>query len=375
MTQSRADVRAASLTGGEPSAKGSSDDAEMTIDDATELLRLPRTHAGTQPQHLIVTLLGDYWFGRREALPSAGLVALVEEFGISSSSARAALSRLARRGLLGLSKVGRRTFYSPTPYAERVLTDGRRQIFSFGRDPAGSWDGTWLVVIFSVPEERREVRHLLRTRLRWLGFGPLYDGVWVSPHHLGEEVSEVLANCGVDQATVLRTVPVNLGSEPLYSPMSAWNLDDMRSMYDQFIERFEPLVGRILKGRLSASESLIEREAIMDTWRTFPGLDPALPKELLPADWPRDHALEIFTRAYDSLGPLALFRFRQIMSAYSPELSLLAGHYTTETALQVNGLFGLQSPYHSKFGLRTCTTPLRPMMRLMSKTRIWREAT
>ncbi|HEY3240474.1 MAG TPA: hypothetical protein VGL92_12965, partial [Acidimicrobiia bacterium] len=52
------------------------------------------------PRHLLLTLLGDYWFGRTEHLPSAALVRLLEEFGVSATAARTALSRLARRGLL-----------------------------------------------------------------------------------------------------------------------------------------------------------------------------------------------------------------------------------------------------------------------------------
>jgi phenylacetic acid degradation operon negative regulatory protein len=64
---------------------------------------LPRMQAGGSPQHLLLTLLGDYWYGQRAALPSAALVSLLGEFGITEVSARAALSRLARRGLLELS--------------------------------------------------------------------------------------------------------------------------------------------------------------------------------------------------------------------------------------------------------------------------------
>jgi phenylacetic acid degradation operon negative regulatory protein len=300
-----------------------------------EPAKLPRAQAGAQPQHLIVTLLGDYWSGRTEPLPSASLVTLMSEFDISPSSARTALSRLARRGLLTVSKVGRSTFYSPTPLAERVLTEGRERLFSFGHDSAHPWDGSWLVVVFSVPEEQRDMRHMLRTRLRWLGLGPLYDGVWVSPHRVADEVAAALAECGVEQATVLRTVSVELAGASVRHPLAAWNLDELRTAYEQFIEKFEPLLERVRTGRVSVSEALIERTAIMDTWRTFPNLDPELPDKLLPADWPRSRAREIFATAYDTLGLLAEFRFRQVISEHAPELAQLASHFTTRTALQV----------------------------------------
>ena len=72
--------------------------------------RLPRSQVGTNPQHLLITLLGDYWYGRTEHLPSAALVELLAEFDISEPSARAALNRLTKRGLLLSSKRGRNTY-------------------------------------------------------------------------------------------------------------------------------------------------------------------------------------------------------------------------------------------------------------------------
>ncbi|GFJ95065.1 hypothetical protein [Phytohabitans rumicis] len=47
---------------------------------------LPRMQAGGSPQHLLLTLLGDYWYGQRAPLPSAALVALLG----SSASPRSA---------------------------------------------------------------------------------------------------------------------------------------------------------------------------------------------------------------------------------------------------------------------------------------------
>ncbi|WP_375500025.1 PaaX family transcriptional regulator C-terminal domain-containing protein [uncultured Jatrophihabitans sp.] len=296
-------------------------------------IQLPRSQTGAQPQHLIVTLFGDYWFGNTAHLPSSGLVALANDFGISATSARAALSRLARRGLLTSSKIGRRTFYGPTPRCVRVLEDGRQRIFSFGRDGLASWDGTWLVVVFSVPEEQRDVRHALRTRLRWLGFAPLYDGVWASPRGQADEVQAVLAECGVEQATVLRSTVITpeLGSSS--HPLAAWNLDQLATAYHDFIAEFTPLRTRVRRGRINASEALVERTAIMDTWRAFPNLDPELPPEVLPADWPRTAAYDLWAEVYDALTPLAALRFKQLLAEYAPELAELAHYDTTQTAL------------------------------------------
>src|SRR6185369_10554710 len=112
---------------------------------------LPRSQAGSPPQHLLITLLADYWSGQAEPLPSA------------------ALARLARRGLLAYSKVGRNTYYGLTERTAEALEASRHRVLSFGEHPP-PWDGYWTVAAFSLPEERRDLRHSLRAQLRWLGF-------------------------------------------------------------------------------------------------------------------------------------------------------------------------------------------------------------
>src|SRR6201981_2917402 len=56
-----------------------------------------------RPPRLLLTLLGDYWWQRTEPLPSAVIVALLAEFGVSDSAARAALSPLSGNWLLVMS--------------------------------------------------------------------------------------------------------------------------------------------------------------------------------------------------------------------------------------------------------------------------------
>src|SRR6266508_313964 len=168
--------------------------------------RLEMRAAGdAQPRHLLVTLLGDYWWGRTEYLPSAALVGLASEFGVTPAAARAALSRLRRRGLLASSKTGRRTYYGLTQRARLVLAEGRDRIMAFGTR-SEPWDGRWTVAAFSVPEQQRALRHALRTRLRWLGFAPLYDGMWVTAGDEAAAATAVLKELEIGMATVMTAV-------------------------------------------------------------------------------------------------------------------------------------------------------------------------
>jgi phenylacetic acid degradation operon negative regulatory protein len=294
---------------------------------ADDRVHLPRMQAGAQPQHLLITLLGDYWYGRREHLPSAALVRLLAEFGVTPVGARAALSRLARRGLLESSRVGRRTYYGLTERAAAVIADGARRIYSFGTG-ARSWSGQWTVAAFSIPEEQRDVRHALRSRLRWLGFAPLYDGVWVTAGDEAAAATSVLKELEITSATVMTAV-VAPGSPLTGDPLAAWDLDGLRRRYQQFVAKYGPLLERIGAGEVGASEALVARTEVMHEWRNFPNLDPDLPPELLPRPWPHAEARRIFVEVYNGLGPLAQVRVRQVLAEQSPDLAELASFHTT----------------------------------------------
>src|SRR6266705_1040324 len=253
-----------------------------------------------RPPRLLLTLLGDYWWRRTEPLPSAALVALLAEFAVSDSAARAA----------------------------RILDDGGRQIFSFGRT-SRPWDGMWSLVAFSIPERNRAARDSLRKQLRWLGFAPLYDGLWVAPRDRTAEVITQLAELGITTATAFRASTIT-GASPEGLPQRAWDLDGLRVRYDRFIASAGSLRERALAGQVSPVAALIARTRMMDEWRGFPELDPDLPDELLPGAWPRATARELFTTTYDLLGPLAAHRIRQIIARYSPELAVHATHHSSE---------------------------------------------
>jgi phenylacetic acid degradation operon negative regulatory protein len=296
-----------------------SSQAALSNGSADSEVQLPRPQAGSQPQHLLLTLLGDYFLDSSDYIPSAGLVGLLEEFGITSAGSRAALSRLSRRGLLASSKSGRHTFYRLTPRAAAVLREGSQHILGFG-GARHAWDGNWTVVAFSVPEDQRQARPILRTRLRWLGFAPLYDGLWISPHTPSEELDAVLDELEIEASTVF--VGRILDRAGRYSPLAAWNVEELRRTYADFIEEFTDLRHRVRRGAVGAAEGLVARTTIMDRWRNMPNLDPELPAELLPADWPRDEARALFVDVYDGLAVLAEMRVSQILAEFDASVAV-----------------------------------------------------
>ncbi|NUS05348.1 MAG: PaaX family transcriptional regulator [Nonomuraea sp.] len=287
---------------------------------------LPRARQGAEPQRLLTTLLGDYWFWRQEHIPSAALVRLLAEFGITETSARAALRRLASRGLLTSSRHGRTTAYGLPPRAYEVIEAHMRRLQSFGAVTPG-WDGEWTVVTFSVPEDQRDTRRALRDGLRLLHFGMVFDAVWVSPHDRTDDVVQLVRRLGVRGAAVFRAREV--AGDDLDPVLDrAFDLAALRQRYARFIDGHRPVAERLARSSPSPAEALRLRTAIMTDWRVFPTLDPDLPAGLLPAGWPREEARRLCVRIYDSLGDPAARRFREILAEFDPGLAGLAAHHT-----------------------------------------------
>lgn len=235
----------------------------------------------------LLTILGEYVAPDDRTVYRDALVRALEATGYKTQAARQAIARSVADGWLTSSRVGRRALMKISPETRRMLRAGYPRIYGFG--DAWSWDGRWLLLVVRVAEERREVRDRLRTKLAWAGFGSLNGGVWVSPH-LDRE-AEVREAVGDDSdATVLLFSADQLGGAAAAPAIvaEAWDLDAIAVQYRSFIDDFEP------EQPSDPRDAFAAQTAMVHAWRKFPFLDPALPDELLPDDWPRDRALALF---------------------------------------------------------------------------------
>ncbi|MEV0458228.1 PaaX family transcriptional regulator [Catellatospora methionotrophica] len=287
--------------------------------------RLPRRQAGNSPQGLATTLVADYTLPTRAWLPSAAVTTLLAEFGITSGAARTAISRLARRGVLEGSRDGRHSFYRLTGDAADELSAGGTWIARFA-EQARPWDGTWSLVAFSLPQEHDTRRRSLRGQLRWLGFAPLYDGLWVSPDPWNPTVAGRLATLGAGAMTVFRAAHVDLAATADRNPIEAWDIAGIAEHYAAFDRQWRPLLPDVREGRIAGAAAVRARTQIMDAYRHIPLLDPQLPVELLPAGWPRTRAREVFVEIYDGLAEPAQRHVVEVVgrSAGEPPIGITA---------------------------------------------------
>jgi phenylacetic acid degradation operon negative regulatory protein len=259
---------------------------------------------------LLLTILGEYVLPRDEPVWQETLVGALVSVGHSSQAARQALARSVRGGWLETTRVGRRSRVSLSSGAASLLATGASRIYTFGEP--WSWDGRWLVVILRVPEERREVRHQLRTRLAWAGLGSMGGGVWLTPHVSREtELQAAIRSAPAADATsfVASLGMLGQGSDVA---ATAWDLDEVRSQYQAFIEDFAAI-------RPSSGEAFFRMQTLLvHAWRKFPFLDPDLPAELLPTGWPRRRAHDLFTGRHSAWSGPARTWFEELEAGRPP---------------------------------------------------------
>ncbi|MGA6161505.1 PaaX family transcriptional regulator C-terminal domain-containing protein [Amycolatopsis magusensis] len=241
----------------------------------------------TSARSLLMTVLGEYVLPRESPVWTATLVDALALFGIEEKSARQALARAAGEGWLESERAGRRVRWSLTAPGRQLLTEGARRIYDFG-SAGKQWDDRWLVVLVSIPESQRELRHRLRTQLTWAGFGSPSPGVWVSPHLAREgEARTILDQLGAGSPMSFIASYGEIGEEETLVARS-WNLREVADQYEAFIDQFDALTP------IAGEEVLSAQTRLVHEWRRFPFLDPQLPARLLPPGWSGVKAAELF---------------------------------------------------------------------------------
>jgi phenylacetic acid degradation operon negative regulatory protein len=235
---------------------------------------------------LLLTVLGEYLLPRECPVWQETLVGALVSVGYTEQAARQALSRSTRDGWLRAERRGRRARMALSDGASELLRSGAERIYGFGEP--WEWDGRWLVVVLRVPEDRRAVRHQLRTKLAWAGLGSLGGGVWLTPHV--EREAELAATISDEAAAEATSFLASLGSmgDPSGVAAAAWDLGAVSEHYEAFIDDFARVRPASPAGCFRMQTLLVH------AWRKFPFLDPDLPVALLPAGWPRRRAHELF---------------------------------------------------------------------------------
>ena len=250
-----------------------------------------------RPQSLLLSFLGALVLDfDLPPLPSMTLLDLLADLGVAEAAARATLKRMTQRGLLTRGQVGRTAEYALTPLAEEVLRQARERVSS--PRPFEHPEGEWTLLSYSVPENRRDLRHRVRSRLTWAGFGGLRDGLWIAPGTVDVQAvlgrSDLADVAGLADAFAARPLP---GTDVDRLVHRAWDVPAVRAAHDWFIETWSrpPRV----------SGSMAQLTLLGTDWIALLRTDPGLPASHLGPDWPAATSTAVYRRTFEGLTPAA----------------------------------------------------------------------
>jgi|SRR5438093_8855288 len=256
---------------------------------ASALLDRFRASRPVRAWSLIITLYGDAIVPRGGSLWLGSLTAVMALFGIDAGHVRTAMSRLVADGWLERERIGRNSYYRLSKREEASFRSATRRIYFGAEQPS---DGLLRLALLGPGiEDRSAVRPLLERE----GFAALSPTVYVGVSDASPQVA------AVGGVFLLSADP---GSSGPAITAAAFNLAPLAASYRDFLERFAPL-DRSLAAGVPPADALVARVLLIHEFRRIVLRDPALPRALLPADWPGATARALAGRIYRRIVPAA----------------------------------------------------------------------
>ncbi|WP_404359043.1 phenylacetic acid degradation operon negative regulatory protein PaaX [Cytobacillus firmus] len=262
---------------------------------------------------MIFTLYGDYISHYGSKIWIGSLIKLLSEFGHNDQSVRAAISRMNKQGWVSAEKIGNKSYYSLTPRGQKRIEEAAKRIFKLKPE---KWDGEWRILMYTIPEEIRNVRDELRKELVWSGFGSMSSSCWISANNLEKQVFDLIEKYDIANYVDFFIARYAGPHKNIEIVEKSWNLTEINERYQEFISQYSQKYiidkNKILKGNMTDAECFVERTKLVHEYRKFLFVDPGLPEELLPDKWLGSHAAALFSEYYKELAEPASRFFESV---------------------------------------------------------------
>ncbi len=213
--------------------------------------------------------------GARPAeMSAAALVRAGELFDVPETTLRAAVSRMVAAG--DLVRDG-----GTYGLSERLLDRQRRQDAALRIDE-DDWSGTWEQVVITSSGRSASDRAGLRTTLTTLRLAELREGVWLRPANLARPLPAW-------PGELITTFEVTPAEDPVGLSRRLWDLAGWAATGRELLAAMaDPETARVA---LTLNAAVVRHLLV----------DPALPRDLLPAGWPSDALRTAYDRYRSSL--------------------------------------------------------------------------
>ncbi|MGI5132061.1 PaaX family transcriptional regulator [Pseudonocardia sp. CA-107938] len=265
---------------------------------------------------LLRSIVGMYLRELGGWIAAPALIELMGAVGVAAPVTRTTIVRVKQKGLLVAEARDGVAGLRLGPGAERMLARGDRRIYHPRMMAHGD---RWCLASVSVPEAERALRHQLRRRLQGIGCGNVSLGLWICPAFLVDEVVEILEELDLRRrATVFVTDTPDVGGDLPAAVARWWDLPYLRSLHDAFLDAHRADVAPV-----SGEQAFVTYVRAVDSWRLIPYVDPGLPADLLPADWPGRESTELFLTLRRRHGAAAGEHVAAVVGRWLPDAARL----------------------------------------------------
>ncbi|MGW8426147.1 phenylacetic acid degradation operon negative regulatory protein PaaX [Peribacillus simplex] len=268
---------------------------------------------GTNTQSMIFTIYGDYIRNYGNKIWIGSLIRLLKEFGHNEQGVRVAVSRMVKQGWIQSEKQGNKSYYFLTDRGVQRMDEAANRIYKM---KPNEWDGKWRILMYTIPEDKRQLRDDLRKELLWSGFGSFSSGCWISPNDLEKQINRLIEKYDINEYVDFFISEYKGPKENQSLVEKSWYLEEIENKYEEFIEKYSKqfIVHQsiINRGEMSDADCFVERTNLVHEYRKFLFIDPGLPKELLPSKWNGNHAALLFSQYYQVLAEPASRFFESV---------------------------------------------------------------
>ncbi|MDQ0880213.1 phenylacetic acid degradation operon negative regulatory protein [Peribacillus sp. V2I11] len=268
---------------------------------------------GTNTQSMIFTIYGDYIRNYGSKIWIGSLIRLLKEFGHNEQGVRVAVSRMVKQGWIQSEKQGNKSYYFLTDRGVQRMDEAANRIYKM---KPNEWDGKWRILMYTIPEDKRQLRDDFRKELLWSGFGSFSSGCWISPNDLEKQINRLIEKYDINEYVDFFISEYKGPKENQSLVEKSWHLEVIENKYEEFIEKYSKqfIVHQsiISRGEMSDADCFVERTNLVHEYRKFLFIDPGLPKELLPSKWNGNHAALLFSQYYQVLAEPASRFFESV---------------------------------------------------------------
>jgi phenylacetic acid degradation operon negative regulatory protein len=268
---------------------------------------------GENTRSMIFTIYGDHIHHYGNKIWIGSLIRLLKEFGHNEQAVRVAVSRMLKQGWIQSEKQGNKSYYFLTAQGVNRIEEAANRIFKL---KPNEWDGKWRVLMYTIPEEKRQIRDDLRQELLWSGFGSFSNACWISPNNLEREVKLLIEKYDITDYVDFFVSEYKGPKDNQALVEKSWHLDQVVEKYEEFIDMYSKQYiahqSIINQGEMTDAECFVERTKLVHEYRKFLFIDPGLPKELLPPKWNGTIAADLFNQYYQILAEPASRFFESI---------------------------------------------------------------